>query len=201
MRMDPSSGGPTAADLVRDLPERELARIFRELGDEKFPGRIAAAIARRRREDPPLTRTLQLAELVERARPRVARPRAGGGPRLHPATQVFQALRIAVNRELEGLDQFVRDAVDALAPGGRLAVIAFHGGEDRQIKNAMRDLAGRCTCPPELPQCRCGRVGKVEILTRKPLRPGAAEVSENPRARSARLRAVERLAVVDGGRG
>jgi 16S rRNA (cytosine1402-N4)-methyltransferase len=189
MRMDPSSGDPTAADLVRDLEEAELARLFRQLGDEPYPGRVARAIARRRREDPPLTRTSQLAELVERARPRPPR-----GARLHPATQVFQALRIAVNRELEGLDRFVADAVGVLAPGGRLVVISFHGGEDRLVKNAMRDLAGRCTCPPELPQCRCGRVGRVEVLTRKPLRPGAAEVVRNPRSRSARLRAVERLA-------
>jgi 16S rRNA (cytosine1402-N4)-methyltransferase len=189
MRFDPTEDTPTAADLLRDLPEHELARLFRELGDEPFPGRIARAIAERRRVDPPMTHTAELAALVARARPRAPR-----GVHLHPATQVFQALRIAVNRELDGLAAFVAEAVHALAPGGRLVGIAFHGGEDRILKNALRDLAGRCTCPPELPQCRCGRVSLVDVLTKKPLRPTEAEVSRNPRARSARLRAAERRA-------
>lgn len=134
--------------------------------------------------------TAQLAALVLEVVP----AREAREARLHPATRAFQALRIAVNRELEGLETFVRDAVACLAPGGRLAVISFHGGEDRAVKNALRDLSGRCTCPPALPRCRCGRVAAVRVLTRKPLTPGDLECESNPRARSARLRAAEKLA-------
>lgn len=130
--------------------------------------------------------TRALAELVSEAKPRSRRPG------LHPATLTFQALRIAVNRELDGLDAFVRDAAAVLAPGGRMAVIAFHGGEDRAVKNALRDLAGRCTCPREALRCECGRKALVRILTKKPLRPSAQESDRNPRSRSARLRAAER---------
>lgn len=189
MRFDPAEPVPTAADLLRDLSQQELASLLRRLGDEPHAGRIARAVVERRRAAP-VTRTLELARLVEEACPARRGPRRG----LHPATRTFQALRIAVNRELEGLRDFVRDAVRCLAPGGRLAIIAFHGGEDREVKNALRDLTGRCTCPPELPRCACGRVREVELLTKKPLRPAEAEVAANPRARSARLRAAERVA-------
>lgn len=137
-----------------------------------------------------MTTTRQLATLVERVRPRDLRRRAS----VHPATLTFQALRMAVNDELEGLSDFVRDAASALAPGGRLAIVSFHAGEDRIVKNALADLGGRCTCPSEALRCTCGRVARVRILTRKPIRPGAAEIASNPRSRSARLRAAERLA-------
>lgn len=191
MRMDRRSGGATAADLLRDLPERELVRILRD-GDEPFARRIAAAIVARRREEP-MTTTRQLAELVREAKPRERRPG------LHPATLAFQALRMEVNRELEGLGQFVADAAAALAPSGRMALISFHGGEDRAVKNALRDLAGRCTCPESLPRCECGRKALVKVITKKPLRPGDREIALNPRSRSARLRAAERLATPEGG--
>lgn len=134
-----------------------------------------------------MTRTRELASLVEEV---VGAPRRG---QVHPATRTFQALRIAVNRELEGLEEFVRDACDVLAPGGRMVFISFHSGEDRLIKRALRALSGACTCPPELPRCECGRVAHVDVLTRRPLRPSDEETAANPRARSARLRAAERL--------
>lgn len=137
-----------------------------------------------------MTTTRQLATIVEAARPRDRRARAP----IHPATLTFQALRIAVNRELDGLDGFVRDAVGSLALGGRLAVISFHAGEDRAIKNALADLAGRCICPAQALRCECGRIARVRLITKKPLRPSMAEVDANPRSRSARLRMAERLA-------
>lgn len=193
MRFDPSATGPTAADLVRDLAERDLADLLFRLGDEPHARRIARAVAEARREGPIVT-TRQLAELVERARPAGRRGRPPHGRRTHPATRVFQALRIAVNAEQEGLSGFVRDAVEVLAPAGRLAVISFHGGEDGILKNALRDLAGRCTCPPEAPRCTCGRTPFVRLLTKRPTWAGAAEIAMNPRARSARLRCAEKLA-------
>ena len=189
MRMD-RSAGPTAADLLRVLDEAALVRIFRD-GDEPHARRIAQAIVRRRREEP-VTTTADLAAIVVSAKPRERRPG------LHPATLAFQALRMEVNGELEGLGGFVRDAAGVLAEGGRMAFISFHGGEDRAVKNALRDLAGRCTCPPEAYRCECGRKAVVRILTRKPVRPGTAEIEANPRSRSARLRAAERIAAIEG---
>jgi len=184
MRMDRSSG-PTAADLVASLSELELQRILRD-GDEPHARRIAQAIVRDRREEPVIT-TSRLAALVASVKPRERRPG------LNPATLTFQALRMEVNRELEGLENFVADAAGVLAPGGRMAVISFHGGEDRAIKNALRDLAGRCTCAADVLRCECGRPELVRILTKKPVRAGEREVAANPRSRSARLRAAERL--------
>jgi 16S rRNA (cytosine1402-N4)-methyltransferase len=113
--------------------------------------------------------------------------------RIHPATKTFQALRIAVNRELEGLDRFVDDAIDALEPDGRLVIISFHSLEDRIIKRALRFQSGHCLCPPNQPECRCGAVKRVEILTRKAIQPGAAEIADNPRSRSAKLRACRKI--------
>jgi 16S rRNA (cytosine1402-N4)-methyltransferase len=171
MRLDPTSGR-TAADLVRELSEPELVALLRG-ADEPHARRIAQAIARRRREDP-VTTTQQLAGIVREARPRDRRARTP----LDPATLTFQALRMEVNRELEGLGAFVADAVRCLAPGGRLVVIAFHRGEDAAIKSALRALPA----------------GEVRLLTKKPMRPGDDEVAANPRSRSARLRAAERIA-------
>jgi 16S rRNA (cytosine1402-N4)-methyltransferase len=187
MRYD-TGRGATAAGLLADASEDELVAILRG-ADEPHARRIARAIvdARRRR---PVTTTRELAALVEGVRPRDLRRRAA----IHPATLTFQALRMAVNDELAGLTAFVNDAASALAPGGRLAIVSFHAGEDRIVKNALADLAGRCTCPSEALRCTCGRVARVRILTRKPIRPGAAEIALNPRSRSARLRAAERLA-------
>lgn len=187
MRMDPTSTGPTAADLLARLSEQELRGILRTFGEERLAGPIARAIVRRRATEP-LTTCGELAALVER----VAGPAARRFAR-HPATRTFQALRIAVNEELEGLDAFVVDAVSLLRRGGRLCVITFHSLEDRLVKHSMRALAERCICPPGLPVCGCGRENVAKILTPKPTVPSRAEVDANPRARSAKLRGVERL--------
>jgi 16S rRNA (cytosine1402-N4)-methyltransferase len=185
MRMDMSSG-ETAAELLGRLSEVEIARLIFEYGEERHSRRIARRIVARRAAGEPVTSTTELAKLVERAI-------GGKKRRIHPATRTFQALRIAVNRELEGLDQFVADAFDALEPHGRLAVISFHSLEDRIIKRTLLKLSGRCQCPPRLPQCACGARQVVEILTRRPLTPTEDEIAENPRARSAKLRIAARL--------
>jgi 16S rRNA (cytosine1402-N4)-methyltransferase len=187
MRMDPSSGLPTAAALLAALDERELAALISRWGEEREARRIARAIVRRRSEGP-LETTRQLARLVEDTLGPAARRF-----KIHPATRTFQALRIAVNAEIEGLPAFVAGAVSILRRGGRLAVITFHSLEDRAVKQTMRDLAHRCICPPGLPVCACGREDLVRILTPRPVVPGDDEVRANPRARSAKLRAVERL--------
>ncbi len=175
----------TAADLVNTAPPDDLARWFRELGDERHARRIARAIVRRR-ERTPFRTTLELADCVAAA--------ARGRWRIHPATRVFQALRMVVNDEVETLRAGLAGAHDRLAAHGRLVVIAFHSGEDRIVKTFFRDTAGRCTCPPDLPVCVCGARATMRTLTRRPVRPSAEEVAANPRARSARLRAGERLA-------
>jgi 16S rRNA (cytosine1402-N4)-methyltransferase len=181
MRMDRSQT-LTAADLVNDLSERELADIIFEYGEERASRRIAHRIVMERAKAAIVT-TAQLADVVVRA----VHPK--GHWRIHPATKTFQALRIAVNRELDGLDQFVADAVDTLAPGGRLAVITFHSLEDRIIKQALRFQSGRCLCPPNQPACRCGTAPRVELLSRKAIQPSPDEIAKNPRSRSAKLRA------------
>src|SRR5262245_23594075 len=185
MRMDRSQK-LTAADLVNDLSERELADIIFEYGEERAARRIARRIVRERAAAP-ITTTERFADLVIKA----VHPK--GHWRIHPATKTFQALRIAVNRELEGLDRFVSDAVDALEPGGRLVVISFHSLEDRIIKQSLRFQSGRCLCPPNQPECRCGATRRVEILTRKAIQPGAGEIANNPRSRSAKLRACRKI--------
>jgi 16S rRNA (cytosine1402-N4)-methyltransferase len=186
MRMDPGQR-ETAADLVATLSETELARMLREWGEERRARAVARAIVRRRAITP-ITRTGELADLVRE----VVRPPASGR-RIDPATRTFQALRIAVNREVTGLDRLVVEAVDRLGPGGRLAFLAYHSLEDRQVKHALRELARSCTCPPELPVCACGGASqRVRILTPRAIRPSDAECDRNPRARSARLRAAVR---------
>lgn len=185
MRMDRTQQ-LTAADLVNGLSERELADIIFEYGEERAARRIARLIVATRAKAP-ITTTVQLAELVIKA------VHQKGHWRIHPATRTFQALRIAVNRELDGLDQFVADAVDRLAPDGRLVVITFHSLEDRIIKQALRFQSGQCRCSSSQPVCQCGAVARVALLTRKALLPSAAEVAANPRARSAKLRACRKL--------
>ncbi len=185
MRMDPTSG-PTAAEVVNEAEAGELTRIFREFGEERWAGRIARRIIQVRRERP-LTTTRELAELVRDTVP------GGHVPgRIHPATRVFQALRIHVNEELEHVSRGLSSAVDLLKPGGRLAVISFHSLEDRIVKHFFQEEARGCICPPRLPICRCGHLPRVDLLTRKGLRASNAEVEINPRARSAILRAVRR---------
>lgn len=188
MRMDPDQE-EDAAGLLAKADARELQRIFREYGEERWAGRIARAIVRRRASEP-LLRTRQLAELVCDTVPGGRVPQ-----RIHPATRVFQALRIAVNGELEALEAGLAAARGALNPGGRLAVISFHSLEDRLVKQTFRAAASPCTCPPRLPLCVCGRRPDVKLLTARGLRPTAEEIAANPRSRSAVLRGVERLAV------
>jgi 16S rRNA (cytosine1402-N4)-methyltransferase len=186
MRMNRESGR-TAAELLATVSEDELRTILRRYGEEKRAGKIARAIVHDR-ETRPFRTTRQLAGLVER----VAGSR-GRRFRIHPATRTFQALRIAVNDEIEGLDRIVTDGVKLLKRGGRLAVISFHSLEDRTVKHTMRSLAERCICPPKLPVCGCGRENLIRVLTAKPVRPAEDEVDANPRARSSRLRVAERL--------
>jgi 16S rRNA (cytosine1402-N4)-methyltransferase len=185
MRMDRSSG-ETAAELLGRLSEVEIARLIFEYGEERRSRRIAHEIVRRRERGEPVKTTKELAELVEGAI-------GGKQRRIHPATRTFQALRIAVNRELEGLADFVADTIDVLEPQGRLAIISFHSLEDRIIKRTLLRLSGRCQCPPRAPRCTCGAWKAVEILTRRPVTPGEDEIAENPRARSAKLRVAARL--------
>jgi 16S rRNA (cytosine1402-N4)-methyltransferase len=183
MRMNGKDETETAADLLSELSEFEIARIIYEYGEERKSRRIASRIVWKREQGEPIKTTKQLADLVEKA---VGR---GKQDKTHPATKTFQALRIAVNSELEILEQFIRDAVSVLKIGGRLAVITFHSLEDRIVKQTFQKLAGKCFCPPRLPQCACGAKREVEILTKKPIVPSEPETEENPRARSAKLRA------------
>ena len=188
MRFDDRRGMP-AAELLASLDGAELEALLRRYGEEPFAGRIARAIVRGRRAEP--IRTAEdLAALVERAAPR----RAPGRRRIHPATRVFQALRIVVNEELEALEAGLRAAVDLLRPGGRLVVLSYHSLEDRIVKRFMQAERRGCTCPPEFPVCVCGRTPRLRLVTPKGLTPGPAELAANPRARSARLRAAERIA-------
>lgn len=187
MRMDATGDEETAAELLERLPEEEIARVIYEYGEERKSRRIARWIVERRERGEPLQTTGELAALVARA---VGYKR---GDRVHPATRTFQALRIAVNGELEGLDEFVETAVDLLQARGRLAVISFHSLEDRVVKRALRRLSGQCECGRRLPVCACGARHAVEVLTRRPVVSSEQELEENPRARSAKLRACSKL--------
>ena len=178
MRMDPSAD-VSAADLVNDAPEKELAQIFRRYGEERYAGQIARAVVRAR----PLSRTGELVDVIRDAIPAPARFGEG-----HPAKRVFQALRIAVNDELGSLEHALPAALQMLRPGGRLAVISFHSLEDRIVKTFTREAERGCTCPPDFPICVCGNEPLMRALSRRPIRPSADEVAENPRASSARLR-------------
>ncbi len=186
MRMD-DSAGITAAEVLAEEDEKALARIFREFGEERYARRIARRIVAQR-EHGPLVSTGQLAELVRDAVP------GGRVPaRIHPATRVFQALRIYVNDELRAVEQGLEQAISLLRPGGRLVVISFHSLEDRRVKHYFRAAATGCTCPPRIPMCVCGKQPRVRLLSRKGVRAEEAETASNPRSRSAILRAVEKL--------
>jgi len=193
MRMDDRSG-VTAADLVNTLPEAELARIIREFGEERWARRIARFIVDARTEAPVST-TLRLVDLIKGAIPRGA-----WEERIHPATRTFQALRIAVNDELVSLARGIDAGIGLLKPGGRGVAITFHSLEDRIVKHSFRERAQGCICPKALPLCICGHLPEVSILTSRAVRPGEVEMAANPRARSARLRAVEKLGTDDTGR-
>jgi 16S rRNA (cytosine1402-N4)-methyltransferase len=186
MRMNPAQGH-TAEAVVNRLPEKDLADLIARYGEEPRAARIAKRIVDSRRQQAIMS-SLQLAEIVKRAVP--ARYRRG---RIHPATRTFQALRIAVNQELEALEEFLDDAVNFLKPGGRLCILSFHSLEDRIVKERFKALAKGCICPPRFPQCVCGKTPQVSILTKRPVRPGPSEIRTNPMARSAKLRAAERL--------
>lgn len=183
MRFDQSQG-ETASDLVNGLSQSELERILREYGEVHRAGRVARAIVDAR----PIHTTRQLADVVARA------ARSNGG-RIHPATRTFQALRIAVNQELETLVQGLQAALRVLRPGGRLAVISFHSLEDRIVKQYFRQESSDCICPPMQPICTCGHSATIREITRKPISPDRAEREANPRSRSAKLRVAERLSL------
>ena len=186
MRMDPGQD-LDARKVVNDWDERRLAQLFRTYGEERFARQIARAIGRRR-ATAPIETTTELVETIKAAMPAPAR--FGGG---HPAKRVFQAIRIAVNEELDSLDRALPAAWDVLRPGGRLAAIAFHSLEDRRVKRFLAARARGCVCPPGLPVCACGRVPEAELLTQRALAPTAGEVAQNPRAGSGRLRAARKL--------
>lgn len=193
MRMDRESG-QTAADLVNRLGAEELARIFRDFGEELWAKRIADFIVSYRKTKGPVETTGQLVDIIKAAIPARARRR---GP--HPARRTFQALRIAVNDELGALERALRDGIDLLKPGGRFAVITFHSLEDRIVKKVFQHAASGCQCPPGLPQCVCGRRPQVKLLTAKPVQADEEELSRNPRARSAKVRAVFKVLKEGGG--
>jgi 16S rRNA (cytosine1402-N4)-methyltransferase len=184
MRMDRRQS-LNAYEIVNAFSAGELERILRKYGEEPQARRVASAIVSQRKMKAIQT-TEELAEIVARVKGRGRRDH-------HPATQTFQALRIAVNQELENLDRFLEDGYELLQPSGRMVVIAFHSLEDRRVKNAFRKWNRNCICPPRAPICQCGWSRKVKLLTTRPLSPSSSEIEANPRARSARLRAVERI--------
>jgi len=186
MRMD-RTAALSAREVVNAWPYEELRRVLFEYGEERYAPAIASAICRRR-EERPIETTLELSELIRQAMPAKALRE-----KQHPAKRSFQAIRIAVNGELDALPPMLRAAADGLNPGGRLAVISFHSLEDRIVKKTLQELATGCICPPEFPVCVCGRQPKMKLITRKPVTAGPAELTYNPRARSAKLRAAEKL--------
>ena len=185
MRMD-ETAQLTARDVVNTWSYEELRRILFEYGEERYAPQIAKAIVRRR-EEKPVETTLELVDII-----RSAMPAAALREKQHPAKRSFQAIRIAVNGELDALVPMLKAACEGLKPGGRLAVITFHSLEDRIVKQTMKELATGCTCPPEFPVCVCGKKPKMKLVTRKPIVSGKEELEYNPRARSAKLRVAER---------
>jgi len=194
MRMDPRQE-LTAADVVNEWDERRLARLLREYGDERYAGRIARAIVRDRAHAR-IETTHALVETIKSAIPAPAQF-AGG----HPAKRTFQAIRIAVNEELEQLDRALPAAWEILTPGGRLAAISFHSLEDRRVKRFLAERSRGCICPPDLPVCGCGRTPEAELLTRRAVAPTPGEVAHNPRAKSAHLRGARKLPEPEPGPG
>jgi 16S rRNA (cytosine1402-N4)-methyltransferase len=186
MRMDREEG-LTAADIVNRWPQEELRRIISQYGEERCAPQIAGAIVRRRR-DKPVSTTLELVEIIKSAMPAKALRE-----KQHPAKRTFQAIRIAVNDELASVERMLQRAVPRLNQGGRLAVITFHSLEDRVVKTGLAGFARGCTCPPDFPVCVCGKTPDIRLVNKKPILPSQREVEENPRARSAKLRAAEKL--------
>lgn len=189
MRMD-TTRGVTASELLNTASEQEICRIIRDYGEEKWAARIAHMIVEHRAQKP-LETTFDLVHAVDAAIPKAVRRKDDG----HPARRTFQAVRIAVNDELDPLDAALCDLVDCLKPGGRLLVITFHSLEDRVVKRCFQRLANPCTCPPSFPVCVCGKKPRVKVLGKGAIAPSDAEVEQNPRARSAKLRVCEKLEV------
>ncbi len=187
MRMDIQSP-QTAENLINNLSQTELQKLFKEYGEERRAKQITRNIIKIRRQKKIQT-SRQLAQIIVDSIP----AQAAFKQKIHPATRVFMALRIAVNRELERLETFLEYAVDLLNPGGRLCVLSFHSLEDRIVKQRLKILEKGCTCPPQLPQCVCGQEPQLRILTKKVVRPTAEEIAANPKARSTRLRAAEKI--------
>lgn len=187
MRMDVRTP-LTAGEIVNTYPEKQLADIFFKYGEERFSRRVASAIAKARAITP-INTSGELADLVSGAIPR----KAAAGQKIHPATRVFQALRIAVNQELERLEAFMAKVPDMLNPGGRICIISFHSLEDRIVKQGLRRFERGCTCPKDLPRCLCGFVQTMKVITRKPIVAAPDETAANPMARSAKLRVAERI--------
>lgn len=177
----------SAYDVVNTWPQEELKRILFDYGEERYAPKIASAICRRR-EEKPIETTLELVDII-----RSAMPSAALREKQHPAKRSFQAIRIAVNDELGSVEKVMRDAIDCLNPGGRLAVITFHSLEDRIVKSAMNAASKGCTCPPNFPVCVCGKKPRVSLVSRKPITSTQEELEENPRARSAKLRVCEKI--------
>jgi 16S rRNA (cytosine1402-N4)-methyltransferase len=186
MRMDPRLGF-TAYDLVNEMTTDELSRVFKIYGEEKWSRRIAKRIVETRKDSPIIT-SAELARVVSLAIPKKFHP-----ARIHPATKTFQALRIAVNNELENIREFIEKAVYRLRASGRLVIISFHSLEDRVVKTCFRKLSSPCICPPDMPECGCGIKRVLKVLTRSPIIPGDEEILDNLRARSAKLRVGERV--------
>jgi 16S rRNA (cytosine1402-N4)-methyltransferase len=186
MRMDPRLRF-TAYDLVNEMTMEEISRVLKMYGEEKWSRRIAKRIVEARVESPIRT-SAELARIVSLAIPKKFHP-----ARIHPATKTFQALRIAVNNELENIEEFIGKAVSRLKPGGRLVIISFHSLEDRLVKTSFLRLSSPCVCPPGMPECGCGKKKELRIITRTPIVPSEEEVQNNPRARSAKMRVGERV--------
>ena len=186
MRMDKSLT-ESAWDIINRYSEAELSDIIRNYGEENWHARIAAFIVERRREKQ-IETTFELVDIIKAAVPRKARDE-----NLHPAKRTFQAIRIAVNRELDVIEKVISEATEKMNRGGVIAIITFHSLEDRIVKNVFRDLSAGCICPPEFPVCTCNTVAKLKLLTKKPIISSKEELEENPRARSAKLRCAVRL--------
>jgi 16S rRNA (cytosine1402-N4)-methyltransferase len=187
MRMMKSLEGLTAGKIVNCYPEKELARIISDYGEEKYALRIAKAIINARKIKP-IESTAELVEIIKFAVPEPYKHR-----KIHFATKTFQAFRIEVNQELENLEKFLPQAVEMLKKGGRLGIISFHSGEDRITKKIFRENARGCICPSEFPVCRCGKTPKIKLITKKPITPDSDEIRDNPRSRSAKLRIIEKI--------
>ncbi len=185
MRMDDRQE-TTAADLINNTPEEELTRIIRQYGEERFAARIAKNIVKAR-QDSPVRTTFELNEIISESIP--ARSKAAGG---HPSKRTFQAIRIALNGELESLEKVIPDMIDMLDEGGRLCIITFHSLEDRIVKNEFRNAENPCTCPPDFPVCVCGKKSKGRVITKKAIIPSENEMESNPRSKSAKLRVFEK---------